>query len=115
MTTGRTKKDITYRFLSMIDDLVAKGFCRSKRSFCEAIGEHPQNLSRMKKGDRFPTIEHIATACQKFGYSPTWLILGVGPEKGSAEKTPLEERLTAAEEEIEMLKRHLIKKHATGT
>lgn len=116
MRGRHTKADITERFLLICDEIIREGLCKTKKEFAFAVGEHPQNLTLMAKGTRFPTLEQIAKACDLYGYSPTWLILDKGPKKlADAQQDPIEERVGELEMEVERLKKHLIKKIATGT
>lgn len=115
MNKAYTKKAITERFLIICEEVIKDGLCKTRKEFAAAVGEHPQNLNLMDKGRRAPTLEQIAQACDHYGYSPTWVILGRGQHKMTGEKDPTDERLDKVEDDIEMLKRHLIKKIATGT
>lgn len=116
MSKQQTKKNITERFLLICDEVIREGMCGTKKEFAEAIGEHPQNLTLMAKGSRAPTLEQVAKACDLFGYSPTWLILNIGPKKLSgAEQDPTEERVSELELEVARLKKFMIKKIATDT
>lgn len=116
MNRKQTKQDITERFLLICEEVIREDLCKTKKEFAAAVGEHPQNLTLMAKGSRFPTLEQIAKACDIYGYSPTWLILNVGPKKlDGSDKDPTEERVSELELEVERLKKHLIKKIATGT
>lgn len=116
MSTKLTKQDITERFLLICEEVIREGLCKTKKEFAGAIGEHPQNLTLMAKGSRAPTLEQVAKACDLYGYSPTWLILNIGPKKlAGTEKDPTEERVSDLELEVARLKKHLIKKTITGT
>jgi len=116
MSRKLTKQDITERFLLICEEVIREGLCKTKKEFAISIGEHPQNLTLMAKGSRFPTLEQIAKACDLYGYSPTWLILNMGSKKlAGNEKDATEERVSELELEVEKLKKFLIKKIATGT
>ena len=115
MNKEHTKKAITARFLLICEEVMKEGVCKTKKEFAAAVGEHAQNFTLMEKGQRAPTLEHIAKACDHYGYSPTWVILGRGAHKLVAEKDPLEDRMDRMEDELETLKRHLVKKIVTGT
>lgn len=116
MNKEQTKEAITGRFLMICEEVIKDGLCKTKREFAISIGEHPQNLNLMVKGARAPTLEQVAKACDLYGYSPTWLVLNIGPKKlAGSEKEPMEERMSELELEVEKLKKFLIKKIATGT
>jgi hypothetical protein len=96
---------IQKRFLSIIDETIKEGKCDSIYEFLESIGEHRSNSTAYKNGTRSPTLEQLATACMKYGYSPTWCILGVGNKKLNVkdEKT-IEDRVSELEATVSSLK-----------
>lgn len=90
--------DITARFLRIRDEVLAEGSANSQAEFGRAVGEHSQNFSMMEKGTRAPTLDQCARACEKFGYSANWLLLGIGPVKiNPGLNAPLEQRVTTLE------------------
>lgn len=100
--------EITQRFLLICDEVVRDGQVKNKSIFADSIGEHQQNLSKMDGKGRTPTLDQIARVCELFGYSPTWLILGVGEKKMKpGERRPLEGRVTDLEAEVARIKRLL--------
>ena len=107
----QTKTHITERFLLICEEVIREGLCKTKKEFAAVVGEHAQNLTLMAKGSRAPTLEQIAKACELYGYSPTWLILGVGPRKlAGANKDSTENRVSNLELEVARLKKDFKKK-----
>lgn len=97
---------ITKRFLAIADELVKEGRCKNRVEFTEAVGAHQQNLTPMEKGTRYPTLENIALTCKKYGYNPTWLILGIGDKRLKIkEERTIEERVAELEVDMARLKR----------
>lgn len=71
---------VTQRFLMAMKDIIAKGIkeVRNRSQFAELIGEYQQNLSKMEKGGRYPTIDSLAKICTEFGVSERWLLTSRG-------------------------------------
>jgi transcriptional regulator with XRE-family HTH domain len=101
-------KAIAKRFLQMMKDVIHEGQCIDKVDFATKIGEWSQNITAMEKGGRAPTLEQLATACKKFGYNPTWLVLGVGNKKLTQDDH--KKRITELETEMVRIKK-LMKKN----
>lgn len=100
--------EITQRFLLICDEVIRDGQVKNKSTFASSIGEHQQNLSKMDGKGRTPTLDQVARVCELYGYSPTWLILGIGEKKiKPAERIPLEGRVTNLEVELARIKRQL--------
>lgn len=100
--------DITHRFLMIKDEVIKQGLCNTLKEFAEKVGEHPQNFSKMEKGTRFPTLDHIARACAEFGYSAQWLLLNQGPKRSDKKnEETLEQRVSDLETQMRMIKRKL--------
>lgn len=103
------KEAITIRFLTCMRQVLMvrmKG-CRTMKDFADFVGEHQQNLSKMEKGERSPTLDQTARLCEIFGFSPAWVILGKGNMQETAELNAqlaiLEKRITKVEVEIEQI------------
>jgi hypothetical protein len=115
MAKSTTKKKytpaITKRFLVIMDESIKEGLCSTQAEFLTSIGEHRQSLPAYLEGTRSPTLEQVATTCTKYGYSPTWLILGTGDKKMNAkdEKT-IENRVTELETTVAALKNQIKRK-----
>ena len=99
-------REITQRFLLIRDEVIQLGLCRTASEFAKAIGEYPQNFSRMEKGNRSPTLDHIARACELFNYNANWVMLNVGPKKRDKKnEVPLEKRVGDLEVQVRSLKK----------
>jgi hypothetical protein len=112
--TAKEKKytpQITKRFLLIMDETVKNGICNSQAEFLTSIGEHRQNLPEYLRGNRAPTLEQLATACEKYGYSPTWALLGIGDKKMKAvDRMSIEDRVSELEAAVALLKKQVKRK-----
>lgn len=101
---------ITKRFLLIMEEVIKEGKCDTEAEFMESIGEHRTNLTVYLKGARSPTLEQLATTCVKYGYSPTWCLLGIGNKKlNIKDEKSIEDRVTELEANMAALK-NMIKK-----
>ena len=101
---------ITERFLLLMNEVIGSGQAENRTSFAKTVGEYQQNLSAMERGDRAPTLEQAATACEAYEYSANWLLLNVGPKKlDPKEILPIEKRVSDLESEMRKLKQLLSK------
>lgn len=105
-------KSITQRFLQICSEVIQEGKVSNKTDFADSVGEHQQNLSQMEKGKRAPTLEQIATACKKYGYSANWLILNQGLKKVNKDivkrdTLTVEHRVNNLETEVAKLNRQI--------
>ena len=102
------KGAITERFMMICEEALQTAQVKTRTEFAKSVGEHQQNLAAMESGSRSPTLDQVAKACELYGYSPTWLILNLGPKKmKETEQLPIEERLSQVESDIARIKRHL--------
>jgi hypothetical protein len=105
-------KNITHRFLQICAEVIQEGHVNNRKEFAESVGEHQQNLSRMDKGTRSPTLEQIATACLKYGYSANWVMLNMGMKKLTKEKKEtgtIDQRINNLETEVARITRSLLR------
>jgi transcriptional regulator with XRE-family HTH domain len=74
------RDEVSKRFLNAMRQIISerKQGCKTITQFAKMIGEHQQNISKMEKGERFPTIDQICRLCLIFDISPTWILLGEG-------------------------------------
>jgi len=104
------KETVTLRFLEAMRRVLMarKEGCKTMKQFAEFVGEHQQNISKMERGERMPTVEQICRLCEVFGFSPAWVLLGRGNMEETAELgaaiAVLQERMTKIEIEIEQMK-----------
>jgi hypothetical protein len=112
--TEKKKKytpEITKRFLLIMDEVVKEGRCDSPYEFLESVGEYRTNYGSYFNGTRSPTLEQLATACKKFGYSPTWAMLGTGNKKlDTKDEKTIEARVTELEATVAALKNMIKRK-----
>lgn len=99
---------ITKRFLLIMDETIREGKCDSESEFMQSIGEHRGNIPAYHNGSRSPTLEQLATTCIKYGYSPTWFILGTGVKKlNIKDQKTIEDRVTELEAAVVALKNQM--------
>jgi hypothetical protein len=102
---------ITKRILLIMEEVIKEGVCDTVDEFMTSIGEHRTSKSAYEDGSRAPTPEQIAITCAKFGYSPTWVILGIGEKKlNPKNQTPLEDRVSELETVVQSLKNMIKRK-----
>lgn len=70
--------EVTYRFLSCLDHLVANGKVKSKRHFALSIGYHAQGISEMTAQRRDVPLELIEKAVSTYKFNPLYLFTGMG-------------------------------------
>lgn len=110
------REDVVLRFLTAMNQIIAarKDGCKSDKDFAISIGEYQQNISKMVKGERYPTIDLIGRVCDIYHISPTWLIQGKGmmfePADINAGIASLEQRMSTAEKQIELMSKKINKK-----
>ena len=102
---------ITKRFLLIMDEVIKEGKCDTPAEFLISVGEHRQQLYAYLDDIRSPTLEQLATTCTRYGYSPTWVMLGTGDKKMNPkdEKT-IEDRVTELEATVAALKNMIKRK-----
>lgn len=74
--SGQTyKDDIRDRFVKAMKSILFARIneCKIVSQFAKSIGEYQQNISKIEKGERYPTLDHIARLCDVFNYSAEWL------------------------------------------
>lgn len=78
--TKKHTKQVTARFLKAMRQIIADELegVTTKSQFAERVGEHQQNISRMVKGERYPTIDVLVNICLIFKVDPAWLLLNKG-------------------------------------
>lgn len=103
--------DITQRFLLIRDEVIIEGLCKTAAEFAKSIGEYPQNFSRMEKGARYPTLDHIARVCEKYNYNANWVMLNRGSKKlDKKSEVPMEKRVGDLEVQLRSIKKLLAEK-----
>src|SRR5690606_21451177 len=70
--------DVTTRFLTCLDQLVAGGRVKSRRQFAIELGYHAQGISEMTAGRRDVPLELIEKAVKTFKLNPHYLFTGEG-------------------------------------
>lgn len=79
----KQKKELSFsinsRFLHAMDYCIRKGYAKNVKDFCDKIGCMVGQMHFMEKGERYPTLEMVASICQVFNISETYLIRGQRP------------------------------------
>jgi phage repressor protein C with HTH and peptisase S24 domain len=70
--------DVTHRFLTCLNQLIAEGKVRSKRHFAITLDYHPQGISEMVAERRDVPLELIERAVKHFNINATYLFTGHG-------------------------------------
>jgi len=108
LSTKTHTPGITQRFLQLCEEVIHEGHASSMTEFAKSIGEHSQNISLMQSGGRVPSVDKLAEACIKYGYSANWLILNRGERKLSkTDIKPIDQRVQQLETTVSSLQRKI--------
>jgi transcriptional regulator with XRE-family HTH domain len=83
-------------------------------TFAKRVGIYQQNVSKIKNGQRYPTVETLVNLCVEFGVNPAWILLGRGDmfvKDSSLEKSALD-RLNRLEKTVKEMNAGKLKKSA---
>ena len=65
--------NIDAQMLKFIEVLKANGILKFDIEYCNTIGIHKQNFSKIKSGERSFTIDMISKTIQAYELNPCWL------------------------------------------
>jgi len=90
MTSRKHSKAIKKRFVWAVEMAAKERYPKFREvDIIRSVGFIPANYYRVRSTENhYPTLDHCVLLCEKYHYSPTWLLLGKGPVKvtGKAEK-----------------------------
>lgn len=72
------KKDVSDRFISMINELLNRGLTPDKKAFAQAIGCSTSMITEIYKGRSNVGVSVLQNVVQTYNVSATWLLTGEG-------------------------------------
>ena len=80
------KKDISSRFIEVLNELLKRGFLRDKKAFASSVGCSTSMITEISKGRSNVGVSVLQNTVLNFGVSATWLLVGTGEMFVSEEK-----------------------------
>ena len=107
MQKDQYTEGIIKRFLQLKDEVMEQQHMTLKE-FAASLGMFSQNFPVMERGERVPTIQQAAHACDLYGYSCDWLLRNAGPKLTEKELAlPIEHRVQELELQMRMVQKLL--------
>ena len=72
------KKDVSDRFISMINELLNRGLTPDKKAFAQTIGCSTSMITEIYKGRSNVGVSVLQNVVQTYNVSATWLLTGEG-------------------------------------
>ena len=72
------KKDISSRFIEVLNELLKRGFLRDKKAFASSVGCSTSMITEISKGRSNVGVSVLQNTVLNFGVSATWLLVGTG-------------------------------------
>ena len=72
------KKNVSDRFISMINELLKRGLTPDKKAFAQAIGCSTSMITEIYKGRSNVGVSVLQNVVQTYNVSATWLLTGEG-------------------------------------
>lgn len=109
--TKTYREGIGHRFIICMRQIIAerKNDCRTIKDFAGMVGEFPQNITKIERGERFPTLDQVARLCELFGFAPAWVLLGEGEMKQNIADKAVPARVLRLETRVKGIEKQLVK------
>lgn len=72
------KKDISSRFIEVLNELLKRGCLRDKKAFALSVGCSTSMITEISKGRSNVGVSVLQNTVLNFGVSATWLLVGTG-------------------------------------
>lgn len=72
------KKDVSSRFIEVLNELLKRGFLRDKKAFASSVGCSTSMITEISKGRSNVGVSVLQNTVLNFGVSATWLLIGTG-------------------------------------
>ena len=72
------KKDISSRFIEVLNELLKRGCLRDKKAFASSVGCSTSMITEISKGRSNVGVSVLQNTVLNFGVSATWLLVGTG-------------------------------------
>lgn len=80
------KKDISSRFIEVLNELLKRGCLRDKKAFASSVGCSTSMITEISKGRSNVGVSVLQNTVLNFGVSATWLLVGAGEMFANEEK-----------------------------
>ncbi len=82
------KKDISSRFIEVLNELIKRGCLPDKKAFALSVGCSTSMITEILKGRSNVGVSVLQNTVQNYGVSATWLLVGTGEMFVSDEQEP---------------------------
>lgn len=82
------KKDISSRFIEVLNELLKRGSLPDKKAFALSVGCSTSMITEISKGRSNVGVSILQNTVQNYGVSATWLLVGTGEMFVSEEPQP---------------------------
>ena len=82
------KKDISNRFIEVLNELLKRGRLPDKKAFASSVGCSTSMITEISKGRSNVGVSILQNTVQNYGVSATWLLVGTGEMFVSEEQQP---------------------------
>ena len=82
------KKDISSRFIEVLNELLKRGSLPDKKAFALSVGCSTSMITEISKGRSNVGVSVLQNTVQNYGVSATWLLVGTGEMFVSEEQQP---------------------------
>ena len=72
------KKDISSRFIEVLNELIKRGCLPDKKAFALSVGCSTSMITEISKGRSNVGVSVLQNTVQNYGVSATWLLVGTG-------------------------------------
>ena len=72
------KKDISSRFIEVLNELLKRGCLRDKKTFASSVGCSTSMITEISKGRSNVGVSVLQNTVLNYGVSATWLLVGTG-------------------------------------
>lgn len=72
------KKDVSSRFIEVLNELLKRGCLRDKKTFASSVGCSTSMITEISKGRSNVGVSVLQNTVLNFGVSATWLLVGTG-------------------------------------
>ena len=72
------KKDVSSRFIEVLNELLKRGCLRDKKAFALSVGCSTSMITEISKGRSNVGVSVLQNTVLNFGVSATWLLVGTG-------------------------------------
>ena len=80
------KKDVSSRFIEVLNELLKRGCLRDKKTFASSVGCSTSMITEISKGRSNVGVSVLQNTVLNFGVSATWLLVGTGEMFTNEEK-----------------------------